>query len=42
MYFEWILKLENTAEETRQNPKELALGKAQGKLLSVWIFYLWT
>ena len=33
LYFDWILKLGNTAVVTKCNPKELALGKAQGTLM---------
>ena len=33
LYFDWILKLENIAVVTKHNPKELALGKAQGAII---------
>ena len=33
LYFDWILKLENMASVTRWNPRELALGKAQGTVI---------
>ena len=32
LYFDWILKLENIVAVTKQNPRELTLGKAQGKV----------
>ena len=33
LYFDWILKLESIAPVTKWNPKELALGKAQGTVI---------
>ena len=33
LHFDWILKLENIAAVTKQNAKELALGKAQGAVI---------
>ena len=33
LYFDCVLKLENTAAVTKQNPKDLALGKAQGTVI---------
>ena len=35
LYFDWILKIENIAMVIQQNPKELALRKAQGPLSNV-------
>ena len=33
LYFDWILKLENIATVTKQNPKELVLGIARGTVI---------
>ena len=33
LYFDWIQKPENIAAMTKCNPKELALGKAQGAVI---------
>ena len=33
LYFDWILKLENIAAVTKQNTKELALGKSEGVVI---------
>ena len=33
LHFKWILKLENISTVTKQNPKELALVKAQGTVI---------
>ena len=34
LYYDWILKLENIAAVTKQNLKELTLGKAQGVVIN--------
>ena len=34
LYFDWILMLENVVLVTKCNPKDLALGKAQGTLIN--------